>query len=52
MAGLEFQFINIFSHGEDIPINLSRTMAAQPESFVQAVAFFTKRNDDQEDPSS
>jgi addiction module HigA family antidote len=50
MAGLEFQFIDIFNHGEDIPINLSRTMAAQPESFVQAVAFFTKRNDDQEDP--
>jgi addiction module HigA family antidote len=50
MAGLEFQFIDIFSHGEAIPVNLSRTMAGQPESFVQAVAFFTKRKDDQEDP--
>ena len=50
MAGLEFQFIDIFNHGDAIPINLSRTMAAQPESFVQAVAFFTKRKDDQEDP--
>jgi addiction module HigA family antidote len=50
MAGLEFQFIDIFSHGEGIPVNLSRTMAAQPESFVQAVAFFTKRKDDREDP--
>ncbi|WP_191086016.1 hypothetical protein [Roseococcus microcysteis] len=50
MAGLEFRFIDIFGRGESIPVNLSRAMAAQPESFVHAVAFFTKRKDDQEDP--
>ncbi|HEV2746621.1 MAG TPA: HigA family addiction module antitoxin [Allosphingosinicella sp.] len=51
MAGLEFQFIDIFTHGDDVkPANLARSMAKQPELFVQAVAFIFKRDDGGIDP--
>jgi hypothetical protein len=50
MAGLEFQFVDIFDHGDVKPVNLARNMAAQPELFVQAVALIYKRDDDGVDP--
>jgi hypothetical protein len=49
MAGLEFQYISVFDD-EVKPTNLARCMAAQPELFVQAVAFAFKRSDDGVDP--
>lgn len=51
LAGLEFQFIDIFSHGDAAPVNLARRMEEHPELFVQAVAFVFKRDDDGVDPS-
>jgi hypothetical protein len=51
LAGLEFQFIDIFTHADDLkPVNLARSMAKQPDLFVQAVAFTFKRADDGIDP--
>lgn len=50
LAGLEFQFIDIFSHGDAAPVNLARRMEEHPELFVQAVAFVFKRSDDGVDP--
>lgn len=50
MAGLEFQFIDIFDHGETKPLSLARSMVAQPELFVHAVSFAYKRDDEGRDP--
>jgi hypothetical protein len=50
LAGLEFQFIDIFDDDDARLVNLERWIATQPELFVQAVAFAFKRSDDQDDP--
>ncbi|MGY4259345.1 addiction module HigA family antidote [Bradyrhizobium sp. USDA 4516] len=50
MAGLEFQFIDIFDDEEARPENLERQIGQNPELFVQAVAFSFKRSDDAVDP--
>ena len=50
MAGLEFQFIDVFDRDEHRLTNLEKQIAVHPEMFVQAVALAYKRKDDGEDP--
>lgn len=51
MAGLEFQYIEIFDDEDEIrPTNLERRIAEQPELFVQGIVFAFRRDDDGKDP--
>ena len=50
LAGLEFQFIDIFDEDGSQPVNLEHWIASEPELFVQAVVFAFRRADGGEDP--
>ncbi len=50
MAGLEFQFIDIFDEDKDVGlVNLERRIEAHPALFVEAIRYSFIRDDDGED---
>ncbi|WDA41431.1 HigA family addiction module antitoxin [Erythrobacter sp. BLCC-B19] len=52
MAGLEFQFVDIFDEDNEVGlVNLERRIEAHPELFVEAVKYSFIRDDDGEDAS-
>ena len=50
MAQLEFAFIDTLDHSEHGIRNIERRVAESPALFVQALALFTTREDDGQDP--
>ena len=50
MAQLEFAFIDTLDHSEHGIPNIERRVAESPALFVQALALFTTRDDDGQDP--
>ena len=51
MAQLEFAFIDTLDHSEHGIPNIERRVAESPALFVQALALFTTRDDDGQDPT-
>jgi len=52
MAGLEFQFVDIFDEDNEVGlVNLERRIEAHPELFVEAISYSFIRDDDGEDAS-
>ena len=51
LAGLEFQYIDIFDDENGGLPNLEKQIESNPELYVQAVAFAYKRDDGGEDPA-
>ena len=50
MAQFEFMFLGALDHGKHGIPNLERHIAENPMSFVQVLAFMSKRDDGKEDP--